>query len=372
MNRVSVTIQRDTHKDGSTTFALRWRAAGDGPLRYHKVLRTEPDPPKNSLKRWEREVAVIRLEKERELNGEARDFVHHVRLVYGMQLYVDWCEEHRSRSTAHRVDRVLAHFGDYAIKSFGLRNVSSVGRFHVARYRDYLDERGLSASTINCYLSDLSAWQRWSLKEGYTSRNPVKEINRPTVVQTRAKVPLRGASEFWTLEQQMTTDIQAAVIGLIATTGLRIGEAAKLEWDDWDADLGVLTIRKQSQKETTKRHFRCLPVCQTCREFLMVLAMHHDMGPYVTGARKGQVRMTSQVNTWLKPYGLAPKHLRQFFRTSLETLGVEWYEIDDLMGHRTGKVRASYTPGHRTAKDLEGARRVIDQFDAWLREGKVQ
>lgn len=372
MKVVKVSVQRDVNKDGSITFGLRWRVGGGSKLAYRRVLRTEPSPSRDSRAKWEREVAEARLDKERELNGDARQYVTAIKMGDAADAYVGWCESNRSPSTTARVDRVTTHVIGYFQGTFDLRNVGSVSMAHVARYRDYLDERGLSASTINCYLSDLSAWLGWCVKEGYSHHNPVAGVNRPTVEQTRAAVPLKGADDLWRLLDHLANPVRRSTVGLIAVTGVRIGEGASLMWDDWDEPLGVLTIRRQGRMERTKRHFRCLPVASVGRSFLEPLRHLNSGGPYILGSQGGHTKLTSQVNTWLKPFGVAPKHLRQWFRSSLETLGCEWYEVDDLLGHRTSRVRASYTSGLRDGKDLEGATRIIEKLDAWLLDGRDQ
>lgn len=367
MKRIGVCIQRDRNKDGSITFALRWRKGGVGKLVYRKVLRTESEPSRSSLSHWGHEVAWIRTELERELNGEVRRYVQPVPLAEAGDLYLAWCRKQRSRSKAERMERLLAGFINYAVENFDVKNVGNLGTYHVARWRDRLDESGLSASTINCYLSDLSAWLKWCVQDGYAFRNPVGDVRRPTVEVTRARQAIEGAEDFWQLLDRLETDVATATVGLLGTSGLRIGEAANLTWDDWDTAREVLNISRQTRRESTKRHERMIPVPDVMRHFLTVLKMQNCEGPYVIGGRQGTTKVSSQVNVVLKPFGLSPKDMRRWFRTSLETLGVQWYQIDDLLGHRASRVRAAYT----AQSNLEGHRKVMDRFNEWLLKGKA-
>lgn len=361
MKTRTVNIHRVTNRDGSITFGLRWPRGG-GKTHYKRVLRTERTPTKTSLSGWEREVARRRLDKEGELNDESAEYVVHRRVPDAYAEYVSFCRQAKSDSTATRVDRVIGHFIDYMADNDGPANASGIRLHHLARWRDYLLERGLRASTVNCYLADLGGWFRWMIGESYAVRNVARDVNRVPTASGRANPPIQTAAQFADVLDCLELDTQRATAGLLGCTGLRISEAANLHWIDWDQEGHTLRIRKQG-RESNKRHHRTLPVCQRLREFLMVLLIHNTEGPYIIGTQRGRVRITSQVNTWLKPLGLSPHDFRRFFRTALESFGdMPNYLIDDLLGHTTGKVRRAYTPEQLSASTSW----IRGRFQSWL------
>lgn len=371
MQLFTVYVVSHVNRDKSVTFGMRWvrKLGPDGSTKhlYRRVLRTEPKPTKGSLQKWRREVAEIRLETERKLNGEARQFVDARRIGDAIADYLVFVGQNRARSTSERLERGLAFFLEYIRddETGGPKNISGLYTTHIARYRDYLAERGLAASTVNCYLADLSGLLTWAVSEGFAADNPVRRVRKMENRGRRSEVPLRTPAELREVLDNMTTDIRRSTVGLLATTGCRIGEASALTWDCWDRGEDLLILKPQVRewsKNRTKKHDRSIPLIDESRHFLMALSLMNDGGPYIVGPLRGTITLKTQPNAWLKPLSLTPHDLRRFFRTALETCSIETYAIDDLMGHRTGKVRAAYTP----AENLTTARNAMAAFAHWL------
>lgn len=371
MKIVNVNIHRKTNKDKSVTFALRW-LRGDG-QKYHReyLWRTEPDPTKTSLRQWEREAALAQKQKIDYLNGRAREFIIPAAVELAASRYLDSKAGDLSESTLTRAGRTLSRLAEFLRAQAGPRNVSGLTIVHIAQFRDHLlHDLDQSPATVNVALHDLSSWFEWCIGESHACDNPARKTNKAKAkdVRQKGRVAIQGPGELKRLLQSIEYDCDAASVAMLAFTGARISEAANLQWDDFDPWLLTLQVGARTKKQRTKKHFRLIPVCPVLLPHLMVLKMHNTEGPYIIGRNRGQTRVTSQMTKLLKPFGLSPHDLRRWYRTALESLvpAVPTRLIDELLGHKTSRTRAAYTPASNTA----ATRPVVQALARWYNAGR--
>ena len=104
----------------------------------------------------------------------------------------------------------------------------------------------LADSTIRQIYTVLRLGLDGAVRDGLLARNPAASVQRPGVARKEATH----------LDPQRVTELLAAAEGsryytpllLIATTGLRRGEALALRWSDVDLDTGVLCVRETVQR----------------------------------------------------------------------------------------------------------------------------
>jgi integrase len=104
----------------------------------------------------------------------------------------------------------------------------------------------LSDSTIRQVYTVLRLGLDGAVRDGLLARNPATSVQRPGVARKEAAH----------LDPQRVTQLLAAAessryhtaLVLIATTGLRRGEALALRWSDVDLDAGVLRVRETVQR----------------------------------------------------------------------------------------------------------------------------
>lgn len=381
-------VERTSTTNGAVTFSLRWRMGvhqTSGLPKWHTqhVLRTEREPNKIGIRKWRVVAVQARYDKERELNQDCMEYVHYRKRVTGAKWYIGRMDGHLADLTVDRQQATLARFNEYADGRGFPVMMSGLKVHHIAAYRDYLTERGLTASSINTQLSTISAWLKWGLGESFNWHNPAANVNRVLAKGTRQELAIRTAREMWDVLNGLTDDpvsaiygrlhctakYKRAVIGTIACTGMRKAEAWCLEHDAWDpwSDPAMLQIGlRYDDTERTKRHRRLLPVCETAAGWLRDLAVMNDKGPWLMGVRAGQVRFREHANKWLRPWGLTCQALRCWYRTALETADVREYAIDYLLGHMGSKIRRSYTP----SENIEVCIRAVRRFETWFASGR--
>ena len=101
---------------------------------------------------------------------------------------------------------------------------------------------GLSARTVGYTHRIVSHTLKDAMRAGLLARNPAAIVNPPRATKPEAKT--------WTAEQvaaflqHVDSDRLRALWVLLATTGMRRGEALGLKWNDVDVKAGRVTIRR--------------------------------------------------------------------------------------------------------------------------------
>jgi integrase len=146
------------------------------------------------------------------------------------------------RGYRSKVKRITAKLGHVQLEKLSAQHLDRT-------YREWLDE-GLDPSSVHHLHRVLSAALRqavkWGLVPGAVTaratppprRVPAQQIPSPAIIQR-----LISAAE------QRGQPVLAATIGLAATTGLRRGELAGLQWRDIDLDNGRLHVRRSIKND---------------------------------------------------------------------------------------------------------------------------
>lgn len=100
--------------------------------------------------------------------------------------------------------------------------------------------RALSDATIRQVYTVLRSGLDGAVRDGLLGRNPAAQVRRPGIQRTEAK-HLDAEAVTAVLKAAETSRYHAALV-LIASTGLRKGEALALRWDALDLDAGTLKV----------------------------------------------------------------------------------------------------------------------------------
>jgi integrase len=166
-----------------------------------------------------------------------------------------------------------------------------------------------------------------------------------------------------------------ACIRLIALTGLRLGEAQGLRWDDVDISARTLRLHDGKTGESVR------PLGQPACELLRSLPRHGQfVFPAATGAGHSQAvpkfwreKLLPKATKIAEENGLEPldgldRHaLRHSFAGTAEELGMTLPTIAALLGHSLGGVTAGYVLKRLDATLIASADRVSSRIDAMMR-----
>jgi integrase len=100
--------------------------------------------------------------------------------------------------------------------------------------------RGLSDSTIRSTYTVLRAALDGAVRDGLIARNPAAAVTRPGVARSEARH--LGADDVTAVLRAAESSRYHRALVLIASTGLRKGEALALSWDRVDLEAGVLRV----------------------------------------------------------------------------------------------------------------------------------
>jgi integrase len=247
--------------------------------------------------------------------------------------------------------------------------------------------RALSDSTIRQTYTVLRAALDGAVRDGLLARNPAAQVRRPGVERTEAR-HLDGDAVTAVLRAAETSRYHPALV-LIASTGLRKGEALALRWDRVDLDTGVVRVaatigriggRLVISEPKTARSRRVVPLSPAVvtmlrkhrtaqkSERLRAANQWQDSGLVFTTELGGPVdprNLLRVVEVAAKAAGVADvgvHTLRHSAAVAWLESGVHIKAVADLLGHSSIAITGDVY-GH-TSDDT--ARAAIDGLDRWL------
>ena len=298
----------------------------------------------------------------------------------------DWSSEFLSDLAAVRVasDHTVRNYRQALVEFIGWHRGQSgggapdwtrLGREEFRRYLRWLGRRGVGRASVRLRLSALRTFYRHLLLRKRVSGQPVRglrvpkeERRLPRFLSVADMQRLLGAPlEEWrrarasSPEDRQPDPVEwlrdAAVLELIYSAGLRVGEVCALRVDQVDPATLTLRVVGKGRKE------RVIPFGRPAWSALEAYwrAARADRAPSepaFLGAASGPLR-PSLVQRRLKRYlaiagldpGLTPHKLRHSFATHLLEDGADLRSVQELLGHKNLQTTEVYT--HVTVERLK-------------------
>lgn len=189
----------------------------------------------------------------------------------------------------------------------------------------------LSDSTCRTIYAAMSALFRSMVRDELVARSPLTGVKRPQI-QDQTEATSLSAAELDALLYATVNDTHAVLWQLLATTGLRRGEALGLRWSDLDVATGRLRIQRQAVRTDSEGlHVKEILKGKQNRTVhpssSMLVALHRH---HVLVAREFQMRfelgMTTGDAAWMFPNELGgllePRNVsRRFTRLAVNAIG---------------------------------------------------
>lgn len=292
-------------------------------------------------------------------------------------------------------DRLESTVRNHILPGLGQKKFDQVTQEDVQRLINFLHrQRGLSYSSVKKVYNALDACYRHAVIAGILTRNPCLGVVLPAASEGTKQVLSLSAAEVDVLKKELSrTDENgkplyhyAHAYLLILNTGLRMGEALSLQWQDVDFTANTLTVNKtsilarnrdetgnlaggyrletQHSTKTASGH-RTIPLNQSARHALAALRVGNDSTHVITNARGGAALAANfersfqlmLSNAGLPRYGI--HSLRHTFASLLFAAGVDIKVISKLLGHASVKITYD-TYVHLFQEDYRGATEVLD------------
>lgn len=214
------------------------------------------------------------------------------------------------------------------------------------------------AGTVARKVTAIKAMLRWGLKRGMPVKAEVLEqVERPSVDDAR-EVYLSAEDEA-RLFGAMEGDLRDLCVFLV-NTGMRLGEATRLEWSDVDArDRSALTWTKKGQGKRMRK--RRVPLNEAAWAALSRQQLRrgaYEAGPVFRDEKGRPWGRGSLYPKWSKASevsgveGVRFHDLRHTFASRLVQNGVELHVVARLLGHASLQMTTRYA--HLAPSQLRG------------------
>jgi integrase/recombinase XerC len=252
---------------------------------------------------------------------------------------------------------------------------SAIEAVELRGYVSAMHDADYAKTTIARRLASLRSFFRFGQREGWADGNPAKALRNPRKAR---KLPhFLTTDEIGRLLDAPPADDDAglrdrAILELMYSAGLRVGETVTLVDSDLDFDEALLRVRGKGKRE------RLAPVgsfaVKAMRKWLAARRLakgipQHDDAPLFV-SRLGRKLTTRSVARMLEKHLAAagldrrttPHTLRHSFATHLLDRGADIRSVQELLGHKslittqiythvsTASLKAAYEKAHPRAK----------------------
>lgn len=232
-----------------------------------------------------------------------------------------------SQGTANGYVKDIKQFATWAKANLANARWSNIERADIDRYISELVSQGLKPATTNRKLASISALYNWFIRDGRLTANPCKFESRRKREQT---IPNTIPTDQLCEAYEHATGVTRLIIGLIATTGMRIQEVLDLTWEDIDFKTFAIKVHGKGLKQRI-----VYTTSAAVTDLLNILQYQQPTGPMF---RLEQREVRHMIWQALKPYctccQLSPHAIRHTFATSAATAGANCSTLAQILGHK--------------------------------------
>lgn len=219
--------ERTSPRTGKTSFVVQWRdpATGKG--------RSKSTPTAKAAQAWRSRV-------ETQINDGMYADPAGGRLTVS-DLLPDWLRgrRHLAYATQQLTGSLLrAH----VVPKWGDVRLKTITRADVQRWVYDLEDQGLSSGTVRKARGVLRQVLQAAVRDDLIPKNPALDVDLPA--KTPPRTTTLTVDQLRLLMEQIHSERFRVLTLFLATTGVRIGEAAALTWADIDLDRGTVNVSK--------------------------------------------------------------------------------------------------------------------------------
>lgn len=292
------------------------------------------------------------------VGASIRAFDDHLRAEQG-------ASEHTRRAYRHTLTRLAELLVERADG-----DEVDLDRVRPASLRTFLVRvgKGRKPATLARHVAAIRAFYAWRLREGALEEDvsPAAGLRAPRVGRSLPHVPSEVAVAEVVETEAVVRD--TALVELLYGTGLRVSEAAALDWSDLELDQGVVHVR-EGKGGKPRQGVLGPPAVAALRRL-------HDpgaRGPVFRNARGGRLstrsmrRIVRAMGLKAGQGGLHPHALRHAFATHLLDHGADLRGIQELLGHASLSTTQKYT--HVSTAALRELHRTAHPHGSGVTEG---
>lgn len=239
-----------------------------------------------------------------------------------------------SVNTADAYRRDLIDFASWARANLTDPRWSVITRTDIDNYIKYCVDSELKPATTNRRLASISGLYRFLKRQGHDIENPCKYESRRKIADTIPNtIPMAELQTAYNHAVGATK----IMLGLLATTGMRIQELLDLQYEDIDFEKCSIKVRGKGNKER---------LLYTSPTYLETLRTVHSNGASGTIFNLTQRDARRMIWTALKPYShapqLSPHAIRHTFATNQAAHGTNCSTLAEILGHKDLNTTQKY------------------------------
>ncbi len=236
-------------------------------------------------------------------------------------------------------------------------HLSDIGKRELQNWFDGVLDEGLSEKTCNRLKAQFSHFFNWCVEEGYLLRNPLRLLKfsengpqkrlHPVLSKKEVKDILDKAREF-------ENGVLYNFLYVISHTGARRGAILNLEWKNIDFNLGTIIFIKTKNGES-----RIIRMDENLQKLLSKMKQERVSDDLFVGERGNKLSehtlrgylLRFKANHYFEKNWTLPS-FRHSFAYAFKRAGGNIYELQALLGHKTGKLTTDLY-GKISAEDVE-------------------
>lgn len=271
---------------------------------------------------------------------KAERFLHHLAF-----------ERRLSQHTVKGYRRDLACLAQFCDRH-GIGGWSELRMHHLRRYAAASHGGGLNPRSIQRRLSGARSFFRYLIREGDLADNPASAVSAPRAPRRLpATLDVDQMGHLLEIGGDDATSVRdRAMLELLYSSGLRLGELVALDLGDVDLDEGMARVTGKGRKT------RLVPVGRKAREALRAwLKARSEMASIgekaiftgTRGARISPRSVQARVTYWARRSGLGqrvhPHLFRHSFATHLLESSGDLRSVQEMLGHANISTTQIYT-----------------------------
>jgi integrase len=285
-------------------------------------------------------------------------------------VFVSWCkiEYGQKAETWRRIQTSMAScsvfFGKQMISMIHPGEVEAYKTWRLTPREELVDGKKVTIEpvrpvTVKHDLDNLSVFFKWAVKANYARLNPVKEVKRPSDIESRRERILTPAEEKLYFANAKGT--LAKVAKLILLQGMRPEEVYRIRKEDVDFETSTLRIRFGK----TKTARRTLKLTQESTVILGRQMSSHGPwifpspkrpGAHITKLKCPHDRVCETTGVQFVLYDL-----RHTFATRMVEAGIDIMALKEILGHSDIRVTMRYV--HPSQSRQDAAMAIYDKLN---------
>lgn len=240
-----------------------------------------------------------------------------------------------SANTIHAYGKDLTSFVRWMKKHDARATWSTITREDIDAYSVYMAESGMKPASSNRHLASISSLYGYFRRQGLPVDNPCRFASRRKIgANIPNTIPVDELQQAYTHAEGCTK----IMIGLLATTGVRISELLSLEWSDIDFYNCSIRIHGKGMKQ------RIVPTTYESLRLLEDIKQHtHADGRlFHFDQRHARYMIWAALKPFSQAHQLSPHAIRHTMATNMANHGTNVTTIAKVLGHSDIKTTQKY------------------------------